>query len=166
MISRNSCKVFKKALSIGYLSYYVYWGLGYLKLTMAKKLIHRTDFHLAKKYLDKAEHSFNKMRGELFDIDKKINDIFWFAIYFNRACIYSSHSIILVHEGDLKNALEFRNKSKKQLMECTYKVIMGVTEWDPLSLDLLDVWYFDIFRSEEWFKDIYKQAKTKPLCEK
>ncbi len=56
-------------------------------------------------------------------------------------------------------AASFRSKCIARLKECSNKA--GYAEY--LTLDLLDLWYFDEIRGEQWFIDIYTKSKPKKL---
>lgn len=151
-IYRKSSKKYRESLCLGYIEKYVLWGLGSLKLHMAKKQICTNNFEKAKYYLDKAEKKYSELRRRWEEGDL----LTAFSLSFNYSCIYSCrYKISKFYEEDS----DFKKKSIERLRECSSN-----PQWaEYLTLDLLDLWYFDEFRTERWFKSIYSTSKPKKL---
>jgi len=154
-VYKDSSKKYRTALQYGYLEKYVLWGLGSLKLHMAKKLICVGKEKDAAKYLDKAEKKYGKLQ-RLWEEGDVLTS---FSLCFNYSCIFSSREKIIRAAGKKEEAEAFRQRSVDKLKECASK--QGYAEY--LTLDLLDLWYFDEIRDEQWFKDIYTKSKPKKL---
>jgi len=154
-IYRESSQKYRIALRCGYLEKYVLWGLGSLKLHMAKKQIHANNFEASMLYLDKAEKKYSKLQ-RLWEEGDILTS---FSLCFNYSCIYSTREKICRYYGQQADAATFRTKSIARIRECSTKA--GYAEY--LTLDLLDLWYFDEIRGEQWFKDIYAKSKPKKL---
>jgi len=154
-IYRESSKKYRIALRCGYLEKYVLWGLGSLKLHMAKKQICSGNFESAVTFLDKAELKYSKLQ-RLWEEGDMLTS---FSLCFNYSCIYSTREKICRHNQEEEEATNFRMKGVARLKECASKA--GYSEY--LTIDLLDLWYFDDIRSEQWFKDIYTKSKPKKL---
>jgi hypothetical protein len=122
---------------------------------MAKKQICAGNMSEATIYLDKAEKKYGKLKTlwEEGDI------LTAFSLCFNHSCIYSCRAKVHGYFQNKKLEAEFRAKCIQGLKECSSN--REYTEY--LTLDLLDLWYFDDLREEKWFKDIYANSKPKKL---
>jgi hypothetical protein len=154
-VYRKSSKKYREALKNGYIEKYVLWGLGSLKLHMAKKTIANNDFEAAQKYLEKA----TKKYGKLQTIWEEGDNLTAFSLSFNNSCISVCNAKICANNGDQENEVKYLETAKDKLKEC----VKTKDFKEFLTLDLLDLWYFDDFRQESWFKDIYRESKPKKL---
>jgi len=152
-IYKNSSKKYREALANGYIEKYVLWGLGSLKLHMAKKHIVSDHIVDATKYLEKAEKKYTKLQS----LWEEGDSLTAFSLCFNYACIYVCRSKVTTTDAAL--AEQYKKMAAERLQDCT-----KTTEFvEYLTLDLLDLWYFDDFRSEDWFKTMYARSKPKKL---
>lgn len=129
-------------------------GLGSLKLHMARKEIIEGRLESASKYLDKAEKKYCELQ-----IIWEIGDILTqFSLCFNYSCIYSTRAKIFELYKKKKEAKIMLNLCKERLQECSQGEFQQY-----LTLDLLNLWYFDVFRKKNWFCRIYSSSKPKKL---
>lgn len=149
-----SSQKYKDALRYGYAEKFIRWGLGSLKLHMARKHVMRGDHTRAALYLDKAEKKYQQLWG----ICDPSDVLTVFSLRFNHSCIASTRAKIF-------RAMGLMDKCKDMLVECSDRLQSCATEdfRAYLTLDLLDLWYFDEFRNQDWFKIIYKQSQPKKL---
>jgi len=154
-VYRDSSKKYRTALKYGYIEKYVLWGLGSLKLHMAKKQICASSFDAATIYLDKAQKKYHKLQTLWEEGDV----LTAFSLCFNTSCIHSCRMKIGLRNGKCAESERLREMCVDKLKECHSKP--EYTEY--LTLDLLDLWYFDDFRNEQWFMDIYSKSKPKKL---
>lgn len=154
-ILRNSSKKYREALGNGYIEKYVLWGLGSLKLHMAKKNILSGNFEAANVYLDKAEKKYNKLQT----LWEEGDSLTAFSLCFNHSCIYSCRAKIARHHKNKEEEEKFAQLCIDKLKECC-----KTDEFmEYLTLDLLELWYFDHIRHEDWFQAIKQRSKPKKL---
>lgn len=149
-----SSQKYKEALRYGYAEKFIRWGLGSLKLHMARKHVMRGDFLLAARFLDKAEKKYQQLWG----ICDPSDVLTVFSLRFNHSCIASTRAKIF-------RAMGLAERCQEMLVECSDRLMSCASEDFRvyLTLDLLDLWYFDEFRDQEWFQTIYKQSQPKKL---
>ena len=139
----------------GYIEKYVLWGLGSLKLHMAKKHICSEQFDTAEVFLLKAEKKYKKLES----IAEPEDRLTTFSLNFNYACIHSCKRKLAQARNDQQLNAEESQHCISKLVECN-----GSDDFkEYLTLDLLDLWYFDDFRQMDWFKRIYSSSKPKKV---
>jgi len=152
---KEASKKYRLALSQGYIEKYVLWGLGSLKLHMAKKMITEGRMEDAQKYIDKAEKKYNRLR----DLRQQQDTLTAFSLCFNYSCIYLCRKKIAEYYKRTDEANNFEVLCIERLKECA-----KTPDWkDFLTVDLLGLWYFDDFRTAPWFTAINSAAKPKKL---
>jgi hypothetical protein len=152
---KEAGKKYRQAMSQGYIEKYVLWGLGSLKLHMAKKMITEGRMEDAQKFIDKAEKKYNRLR----DLRQQQDTLTAFSLCFNYACIYMCRKKIAEHCGRTEEATNMEVLCIDRLKECA-----KTPDWkDFLTVDLLGLWYFDDYRTVPWFVSIYASAKPKKL---
>jgi hypothetical protein len=152
---KEASQKYRNALAQGYIEKYVLWGLGSLKLHMAKKMITEGRMEDAQKYIDKAEKKYNRLR----DLRQQQDTLTAFSLCFNYSCIYTCRKKINEYNKANNEASNFEILAVERLKECA-----KTPDWkDFLTTDLLSLWYFDDYRPTPWFQKIFTEAKPKKL---
>jgi hypothetical protein len=146
--------MYKTALKHGYTEKYIKWGLGSLKLHMARKEILSNNLDHAASFLDKAEKKYAELQ-QIWEVGDILTQ---FSLCFNYSCIYATRAKIHELGGNDTEAKIFLSMCTDRLQDCAQGEFRQY-----LTLDLLDLWYFDDFRKETWFKEIYCHSQPKKL---
>jgi len=154
-VYQAACKKYRSALTSGYIEKYVLWGLGSLKLYMARKALIECNWEDAQKYIVKAEKSYQRLQNLRPDSDT----LTAFSLCFNYSCIFSCKSKLEEHSGNLPQAKSWDTKCIEKLKECSKNTLYK----EYLTQDLATLWYFQGYAKESWYQDIVKKSKPKKL---
>jgi len=155
---KKSIEKFKEAQTAGYEKKFCTWGRASLKLHYSRRAFVADNYKDCVTYLQKAEKQLAKLRNMCVESDV----LTLFAICFNWSCIYSLRSKLSQVFGQNSDSEKFQFQCKEHLQLCAQGNFR-----DFLTLDLLDLWYFQDFRmpcsANEWFHNIYNNSKPKKL---
>jgi len=151
---KQSTQKYKQALLCGYTAKFIQWGLGSLKLHMARKMVLRGKLSEATRYLDKAEAKYKHLQSLCTETDLLTS----FSLSFNYSCIFSTRAKIHREFGQMVESNDMLQQCKEKLQECAQGQFKQF-----LTLDLLDLWYFNEFRAQDWFIEIYTHSEPKKL---
>jgi len=155
---QQSILKFKEAQAAGYEKKFCTWGRASLKLHYARRRFVTNNFEDCVNYLQKAEKQLGKLKLMCAESDV----LTLFAICFNWSCIYSLKSKMCRVFQQYSDFEKYLLECKEHLQLCSQGNFK-----DYLTLDLLDLWYFEEFRvpclGNEWFHNIYNTSKPKKL---
>jgi len=149
---------FKEAQNAGYEKKFCTWGRASLKLHYARRRFVNNNLEECTHYLQRAEKQLGKLKTMCGESDV----LTLFAICFNWSCIYSLKFKMARALGQYFDFEKYSLQCKEHVQLCAQGNFK-----EYLTLDLLDLWYFEEFRApahaNEWFYRIYNSAKPKKL---